>query len=91
MVDGRLNYELDQLFRLRPRYERPSIAFVDAAAKFHCSEEMLKRLALAALPNELAQRRELCFIQRPLKLQIKLDPFPPQHTRWDSRHLPESL
>ncbi len=42
---------------------------------------MLERHAFPAPPNEIAQRRELCFCQLSLEFEVKLDPFPVKQMR----------
>ena len=44
-------------------------------AEFDRAEKMLERLALAAAPDEFAQRREFRLGERALELEIKLDAF----------------
>src|SRR6266403_309658 len=48
--------ELNEFLRLRARNHRALIAKKCVAAKFHRAEQMLEWLALAAPPNQLAQR-----------------------------------
>ena len=80
-ISGLRNQKFHQLLRLRPRNQRAFIAKKTASAKFHRPEQMLQRLTLAASPNEFTQRRQFRFAERPIEIQIKLDPLPSQRVR----------
>ena len=72
---GEITKVLDQLFRLRPGHERTPVAEENLIAKLDRAEQMLKRLTLAAPPDERAERRQLRLGKRAFEFEIKLDPF----------------
>ena len=51
------------------------VAQENVLAEFNRAEEMLEGLALAAAPDEFAQRRQFWLGKRTLELEIKLDAF----------------
>ena len=75
IVSGRLNDSLDQLLGFRSRNKRPLVAKKNAPGEFHRAEQMLKRFALAAAPDQFAQWRQFRFHQGPVELEIKFDAF----------------
>ena len=64
-----------QLLRFGPRNQGAPVAEESVLAELDRAEQMLQRLALAAPPHQLAQRRQLRLGERPVELEIKLDPF----------------
>ena len=67
---------LYKFLRFRPWNHCAFIAEKNVAAKFHRAEQMLKRLAFTASPDQFAQRRQFGFGQLLFKFEIKLKPFP---------------
>ena len=57
----------------------PSSSASGSHLQIRNAEQALKRFALTAAPNKLAQRRQFGFRQLAFEFQIKLDPFPSQH------------
>ncbi len=55
--------------------ERAFVADENVVGEFDRPEKMLERLALAAPPDEFAQRRQFRLGERTLEVEIKLDAF----------------
>ena len=71
--------ELNEFLRLRSRNHRALIAKKCVAAKFHRAEQMLEWLALAAPPNQLAQRGQFAFAEILFELEIKFHARASEH------------
>ena len=73
--------QFHELLGLGSGHHRAFITNKSVAAKLDGSEQMLKRFALSAPLDQIAQRCQLRFVKLALEFQIQLDPFPAQHMR----------
>ena len=64
-----------QLLGLRPGDKCPFVGEKNVLAEFNRAEEVLQGFPLGSPPDEIAERCQLGFGERSLKLQIKLDSF----------------
>src|SRR5207302_107177 len=71
--------ELNKFLRFRSRNECAAVTEKCVSAKFDSAEQMLKRLAFATPPHEVAQRHQLRLCEFALEFEIKVEPFPSQH------------
>ena len=72
---GQVAEIFDQLLGFGARNERAFIGDEMCVGEFDRAEKMLERLALAAPPDEFAQRGQLGLGERALELEIKFDPL----------------